>query len=83
MPETAAARLGEHDGRPGNRRRRHASPIVTVEQSPHDTELKRRVVAGITEAFVDAYGIAAENVQLFIREVDHDWAKAGILASGR
>jgi 4-oxalocrotonate tautomerase len=84
MPETAAARLGEHDGRPGNRRRRRTLPIVTVQQSPRDIELKRRLVAGITDAFVDAYGIAPENVQVFIHEVDHDnWAKAGILASDR
>jgi phenylpyruvate tautomerase PptA (4-oxalocrotonate tautomerase family) len=37
-------------------------PIVTVQQSPRDIELKRRLVVGITEAFVDAYGIAPENV---------------------
>jgi 4-oxalocrotonate tautomerase len=59
-------------------------PIVTVQQSPRDVEVKRRLVAGITEAFVDAYGIAPENVQVFIHEVDHDnWAKAGVLASDR
>ena len=57
-------------------------PIVTVQQSPRDIELKRRLVAGITEVFVDAYEIA--HVQVFIHEVDHDnWAKAGILASDR
>ena len=62
----------------------HALPIVTVQQSPRDIELKRRLVAGITEAFVEAYGIAPENVRVFIHEVDHDnWAKAGILASDR
>ena len=59
-------------------------PIVTVQQSPRDIEVKRRLVAGVTEAFVDAYGIAPESVQVFIHEVDHDnWAKAGILASDR
>ena len=59
-------------------------PIVTVQQSPRDIEVKRRLVAGITESFVDAYGIAAENVQVFIHEVDDDnWAKAGMLASDR
>ena len=59
-------------------------PIVTVQQSPRDIDLKRRLVSGITEAFVDAYGIAPESVQVFILEVDHDnWAKAGILASDR
>jgi 4-oxalocrotonate tautomerase len=71
------------DGRSGTQRR-HALPIVTVQQSPRDLELKRRLVAGITEAFVDAYGIGPESVQVFIHEVDHDnGAKAGILASDR
>ena len=56
-------------------------PIVTVEQSPRDIERKRRLVAGITEAFVDAYGVSPEHVQVFIHEVDHEhWAKGGRLA---
>jgi 4-oxalocrotonate tautomerase len=59
-------------------------PIVTVHQSPRDVELKRRLVAGITEAFVDAYDVAPEHVQVFIHEVDHEnWAKAGVLAADR
>ena len=59
-------------------------PIVTVQQSPRDIELKRRLVAGITEAFVDAYGVAPDSVQIFIHEVDDDnWAKASILACDR
>ena len=56
-------------------------PIVTVQQSPRDVERKRRLVAGITQAFVDAYGVAPEHVQVFIHEVDHEnWGKAGKLA---
>ena len=59
-------------------------PIVTVQQSPRDIDLKRRLVAGITEAFVDAYAIPPDHVQVFIHEVDHDnWAKAGLLAADR
>jgi 4-oxalocrotonate tautomerase len=59
-------------------------PIVTVQQSPRDIDLKRRLVEGITKAFVDAYALAPESVQVFIHEVDHDnWAKAGVLASDR
>jgi 4-oxalocrotonate tautomerase len=55
-------------------------PIVTVQQSPRDLERKRRLVAGITQAFVDAYEIRPETVQVFIHEVDHEnWAKAGKL----
>ena len=57
-------------------------PIVTVQQSPRDIERKRRLVAGITQAFVDAYEVRPEAVQVFIHEVDHEnWAKAGKLAA--
>ena len=57
-------------------------PIVTVQQSPRDIEAKRRLVAGITQAFVDAYGVRDEHVQVFIAEFDHEhWAKAGVLAA--
>lgn len=59
-------------------------PIVIVEQSPRDVERKRRLVAGITEAFVEAYGVSPEHVQVFIHEVDHEnWAKGGMLAVDR
>jgi 4-oxalocrotonate tautomerase len=59
-------------------------PIVTVEQSPRDIELKRRLVAGITQAFVDAYGVRPEGVQVFIHEVDDEnWAKGGQLAADK
>ena len=59
-------------------------PIVTVQQWPRDVEKKRALVAGITQAFVDAYGVAPEAVQVFIHEVDHEnWAKAGKLAVDR
>ncbi len=56
-------------------------PIVTIQQSRRELEPKRRLVAGITQAFVDAYGVAPDAVQVFIHEVDHEhWAKAGRLA---
>ena len=59
-------------------------PIVTVQQSPRDVELKRRLVAGLTEAFVEAYGVSPEHVQVFIHEVaDENWAKSGSLAVDR
>jgi len=59
-------------------------PIVTVEQSPRDIEQKRRLVAAITQAFVDAYGVGPEAVQVFIHEVgDENWAKSGKLAVDR
>ena len=56
-------------------------PIVAIQQSPRELELKRRLVAGITQAFVDAYDVAPDAVQVFIHEVDHEhWAKGGRLA---
>jgi len=56
-------------------------PIVTVQQSPRDVDSKRSLVAGITQAFVDAYGVRPDQVQVFIHEVDHEnWAKGGTLA---
>ena len=59
-------------------------PIVIVEQSPRDLDQKRRLVAGITDAFVEAYGVGPESVQVFIHEVDHEhWAKGGTLAVDR
>lgn len=59
-------------------------PIVTVQQSPRDLDARRRLVAGITQAFVDAYGVPAEHVQVFIADYDHEhWAKGGVLAADR
>lgn len=59
-------------------------PIVTVQQSPRTIDQKRELVAGITQAFVDAYGVKPEHVQVFIHEVGHEnWAKGGALAADR
>jgi 4-oxalocrotonate tautomerase len=59
-------------------------PVVTIQQSPRDPEQKQRLVAGITEAFVTAYGVRPEQVLVFINEVDDDnWGKAGKIASER
>ena len=59
-------------------------PIVPVQQSPRGLPEKRRLVAGITQAFVEAYGVAPEAVQVFIHEPDHEhWAKGATLAVDR
>ena len=56
-------------------------PVVTVQQSPRDVAQKKLLVIGITQAFVDAYGVEPEQVHVFIHEVaDHNWGKAGKLA---
>ena len=59
-------------------------PIVTIQQSPRELDPTRQLVAGITQAFVDAYGVAPESVQVFVHEVDDEhWAKSGRLEVDR
>jgi 4-oxalocrotonate tautomerase family enzyme len=59
-------------------------PIVTVQQSPRDFASKSALVAGITQAFVAAYDVRPETVQVFIHEVgDENWAKGGRLAADK
>jgi 4-oxalocrotonate tautomerase len=59
-------------------------PIVTVQQGPRDTDLKRELVARITDAFVDAYKIPADSVQVWIHETPTDsWAIGGKLTADR
>ena len=53
-------------------------PIVTVEQSPRDIERKRRLVAGITQAFVDAYEVSPR-----ARSGVHPRSRAPELGEGR
>ncbi|NUP01211.1 MAG: 4-oxalocrotonate tautomerase family protein [Nonomuraea sp.] len=55
-------------------------PVVTVLQGPRDVELKRELVSKITDAFVEAYGVGAETVQVWITEVPADsWGASGKL----
>jgi 4-oxalocrotonate tautomerase len=59
-------------------------PIVTVQQGPRDVELKRELVARITDAFVDAYKIPADSVQVWIHETPTDsWGIGGKLTADR
>ena len=59
-------------------------PIVTIQQSPRDVDQKRTLVAAVTQAFVDAYEVPPDHVQVFIHEVGHEnWAKGGELAVDR
>ncbi|MGW5228549.1 4-oxalocrotonate tautomerase DmpI [Nocardia niigatensis] len=63
-------------------RRRTVIPIVTVQQGPRTVELKRDLVRRITDAFVDAYQIPAEAVQVWIHETPADsWGTAGRLTA--
>ncbi|MGK4583621.1 4-oxalocrotonate tautomerase DmpI [Kitasatospora sp. HPMI-4] len=59
-------------------------PIVTVQQGPRSVELKRELVARITDAFVDAYKIPADTVQVWIQEVSPEsWGSAGKLTADK
>ena len=59
-------------------------PTVTVLQGPRTIELKRALVKGITDAFVDSYGIPADSVQIWFQETPSDsWGQAGILTADK
>ena len=59
-------------------------PIVAVLRGPRTVELKRELVRGITDAFVDTYGIPAETVQVWIQDTPTDsWGVAGQLTADR
>lgn len=59
-------------------------PIVTIQQGPRDVELKRDLVARITDAFVDALKVPAESVQVWIHETPADsWGVGGTLTADR
>ncbi|MEU9182585.1 4-oxalocrotonate tautomerase DmpI [Streptomyces sp. NPDC048550] len=59
-------------------------PIVTIQQGPRDVELKRELVKRVTNAFVDAYKIPAETIQVWIHEVPADsWGAAGTLIADK
>ncbi|MFJ5530537.1 4-oxalocrotonate tautomerase DmpI [Streptomyces sp. NPDC093261] len=64
--------------------RSSAMPIVTIQQGPRDVALKRDLVRRVTDAFVDAYGLPAETVQVWIHEVPADsWGAAGKLTADK
>jgi len=59
-------------------------PTVTVLQGPRTVELKRALVAGITEAFVNVLGVPESSVQVWIQEVPADsWGQGGILTGDK
>ena len=61
-----------------------AVPIVSVLPGHHEVEHKRELVARITRAFVDAYDVPPESVQVWIHEVPTDsWAVGGRLTADK
>jgi 4-oxalocrotonate tautomerase len=59
-------------------------PIVTIQQGPRSVELKRELVKNVTNAFVDALGVPAESVQIWIQETSPDsWGQGGRLTADK
>ena len=59
-------------------------PAITIQQLPKTPELKRELVARITDAFVDTYKIPADTVHIWVQEVPADgYAVAGTLVADR
>jgi 4-oxalocrotonate tautomerase len=59
-------------------------PTVTIYQGPRSVELKRALVAGITDAFVDTLGVPADSVQVWIQETNAEsWGQGGKLTADK
>lgn len=60
-------------------------PVVHIQQSSGRTvEQRRKLIAGITRAFEDAYGLAPEAVTVFFQDfADESWGKEGLLHADR
>ncbi len=59
-------------------------PTVTVLQGPRTVELKRALITRITDAFVDALGVPADSVQVWIQETPPDsWGQGGVLTADK
>jgi 4-oxalocrotonate tautomerase len=59
-------------------------PVITIQQSPRDVELKRRLAASVTAAVVDVYRLHPDQVHIYFDETSNDnWARGGVLAADR
>jgi 4-oxalocrotonate tautomerase len=59
-------------------------PTVTILQGPRTVELKRALVASITDAFVDTLGVPADSVQIWIQETPAEsWGQGGKLTADK
>jgi 4-oxalocrotonate tautomerase len=59
-------------------------PTVTILQGPRPVEAKRELVTRITDAFVDALGVPADSVQVWIQETPTDsWGQGGVLTADK
>jgi phenylpyruvate tautomerase PptA (4-oxalocrotonate tautomerase family) len=56
-------------------------PTVTITQSRRSPELKRRLIAAITEVIVAEYAVRSEQVAVHFIELDEEsWGRGGLLA---
>ncbi|MFJ8623345.1 4-oxalocrotonate tautomerase DmpI [Kitasatospora sp. NPDC093550] len=59
-------------------------PIVTIQQGPREAGQKRALVEKVTGAFVEALGVPAESVSVWIQEYPaENWGTAGKLTADR
>ena len=60
-------------------------PVITIQESAGRTsDQRRKLVARITEAFRDAYGLESSAVTIFFQPYrDDEWAKDGKLHTDR
>jgi 4-oxalocrotonate tautomerase len=73
--------MGDGGSQPSKPQQQEAiMPTVTVLQGARSVELKRALVRGITDAFVDTLGVPAESVQVWIQETPAEsWGQGGAL----
>ena len=59
-------------------------PTITILQGPRPAELKRELVARITDSFVDTLGVPPESVQVWIQETSPEsWGQGGVLTADK
>lgn len=57
-------------------------PTITITQSRRSPELKRRLIAAITDVVVAEYAVRPEQVAVHFIDLDEDsWGRGGLLAS--
>jgi 4-oxalocrotonate tautomerase family enzyme len=57
-------------------------PVVTIQAAPRDPTAKRRAIAAVTEALVQAYAVRPDQVTVFIHDVEPEsWGRGGAPAA--
>jgi 4-oxalocrotonate tautomerase len=60
-------------------------PVVLIQQSAgRSIEQRRKLIAGVTKAFEEAYGLSADAITVFFQDFDDgSWGKEGLLHADR